>query len=91
MKFLFNAQFRRLAHGLSLMFSFIMGVMLLVTSSMMANIYVKYCNYLKDHAYDYNPYYYSLPAECGEDEKHFVILPLFGYFAMIVWVRFIYS
>ena len=75
-----NVQFRRLAHGLSLFFSIIMGIMLLVTSSLMANIYVKYCDFLKDYDYDYS-------TKCGEDERPFVILPLFGYFTMIIWVR----
>ena len=80
--FNYNIQFRRLAHGLSLFFSIIMGIMLLVTSSLMANIYVKYCDYLEDQIYDYD-----YPTKCGDDEKPFVVLPLFGYFTMIIWVR----
>ena len=58
------------------MLSFIMGIALLVTSSLMANIYVKYCdqNYYRE--------------KCGDDEAHFLILPVFGFFTMAAWVRY---
>ena len=47
----------------------------------MANLYTKYCDYLED--------YYEYEKECGQDEKHFLILPLFGYFTLCAWVRLI--
>ena len=78
-------QFKRLAHGLSLMLSLIMGVMFLITSSMMSNIYAKYCEHLKDQ---YNPFYDN-DNHCGELEKHFLMLPVFGYITMVAWVRYL--
>ena len=80
----FNTQFKKLAHGLSLLFSIIMAIMLLVTISLMADLYRKYCGYVKDHPTN-DPY--ELPAVCGKHQRQFMILPLFGYFTMIVWVR----
>lgn len=79
-------QFRSLAHGLSLLFSIIMAIMLLVTSSLMANIYVKYCDYVKNNTALDN---YGFPDKCGDNERHFLVLPLFGYFAMITWVKYL--
>ena len=67
------------------MLSLIMGIMFLITSSMMSNIYVKYCESLKDRD---NPYDYD-DDQCGKLEKHFVILPVFGYFTMVAWVRYL--
>ena len=61
-----------------------MGMMLLVTSLLMADLYRKYCGYVKDHHTD-DPY--ELPAECGKHQRQFMILPLFGYSTMTVWVR----
>ena len=52
---------------------------------MMSNIYVKYCESLKDRDDPYD--YYD--DQCGKLEKHFVILPVFGYFTMVAWVRYL--
>ena len=80
-----NTQFRRLAHGLSLFLSIIMGIMLLVTSSLMVDIYVKYCDYVENHI---NPYPYHLyPSKCGHHETPFLVLPVFGYSTMVIWVK----
>ena len=78
-----NTQFRRLAHGLCLFLSVIMGILLLVASHLMVDIYVKYCDYLEDSDYDH--YYY--PSECGNHERTFLVLPVFGYLTMTIWVR----
>ena len=72
------------------MLSLIMGVMFLITSSMMNDIYAKYCEYLKDMKDQddrYNFYYNFHDDECGKDHRHFLILPIFGYFTMVAWVR----
>ena len=88
-------QFKRLAHGVSLLISLVMGIMLLVTSSKMANLYTKYCD--KDYNFVYNnndfssPYHHNYQAECEQNENHFLILPLFGYFTLCAWVRLIMS
>ena len=89
LKFLYT-QFRRLAHGFSLLVSIIMGIMLLLTSSLMANLYVEYCRYVKHHSYrHYYPYYENdYPLNCGHNEQHFLMLPLFGFITMVVWVRY---
>ena len=84
----FHLQFRRLAHVLSLMLSFIMGTALLVTSCLMVNMYIKYCDYLLDH--NDQPYYPNHYKKCGDDEAHFIILPVFGFFTMAAWVRIKY-
>ena len=68
----------------SLVFSLIMGISLLVTSSWMVSLYVKYCDYIKDYHYDY---FDDFPPKCGHNENHFLILPLFGFITMLVWVR----
>ena len=73
-----------MAHGLSLFLSIIMGIMLLVTSSLMANIYVKYCDNI-ENLHNNDPYDY--PSECEDNQRAFLALPLFGYFTMIIWVR----
>ena len=86
--FISITQFRRMAHLLSLFFSIIMGIMLLVTSSLMVDIFVKYCNYLEGENHRYNPHYFYIPSsECDENVRPFVVLPLFGYFTMMIWVR----
>ena len=93
--FISITQFRRLAYGLSLFLSIIMGIMLLVTSSLMVDIYVKYCDDLEDGSHHYNNYYYyyyyrhnnNSPSSCGEDERPFVVLPVLGFCTMIIWVR----
>ena len=54
-----------------------MGIALLVTSSLMTNIYIKYCES------DLNYY-----EKCGDDEAHFLVLPVFGFFTMAAWVRY---
>ena len=61
-----------------------MGVMFLITSSMMSSIYEKYCSYMEDH--DDNDDY---DDQCGKLEKHFLILPILGYFTMVTWVRYL--
>ena len=81
--FCMHIQFRRLAHGLSIMLSVIMGILLLVTSSLTSNLYTKYCDFLKDHPDD--PYY-DYPAECGDKQRTFLVLPFFGYCTLAVWV-----
>ena len=58
-----------------------MGISLLVTSGWMVNLYVKYCDYIKDYHFD------DLPPKCGHNENHFLILPLLGFITMLVWVR----
>ena len=55
-----------------------MGFALLVTSSWMVNLYVRYCDYVKDNYYGY---------KCGHNEGHFLILPIFGFITMVTWVR----
>ena len=52
-----------------------MGVYLLVTSALLANLYKRYCN----EEYE----------ECTDDEKNFLVLPLFGFLTMMGWVRYI--
>ena len=77
-------QFKRLALGFSLMLSLVMGLMFMITSSMMSSIYERFCSYIKDH----NDYYYGFDKhECEEPVKHFLILPILGYFTMLAWVR----
>ena len=71
-----------------------MAIMLLVTSSWMANLYTRYCDYINDYYYNINKnfstaYHYYYQAKCGKDENHFLILPLFGYFTLCAWVRLI--
>ena len=85
----FHLQFRRLAHAFSLMLSSIMGIALLVTSCLMVNIYIRYCDYLDDQS-DYRYHNYNLPEDCGDDENHFIVLPLFGFSTMAAWVRHYY-
>ena len=74
------------------MLSSIMGIALLVTSSLMANLYVKYCDSLQDywntHTLQPNPSYDYFPEKCEENERHFLILPLFGFSTMAAWVRY---
>ena len=65
-----------------------MGIALLITTCLMVNLYIKYCDFLNDrdpsdHDQDYDYY----PDKCGEDENHFIILPMFGFFTMLAWVR----
>ena len=70
------------------MLSLIMGVMFLITSSMMSDIYAKYCEdlkYMKDEDDPYNLH----DDQCGKDQRHFLILPIFGYFTMVAWVRYL--
>ena len=89
--FISITQFRRMAHGLSLIFSIIMGIMLVVTSSLMVDIYVKFCDDLEDESHYHNRYYYyrhnNSPSSCGKDERPFVVLPALGFCVMIIWVR----
>ena len=54
--------------------------MLLVTSSLMVELYIKHCDGLK------NGHSYYDGSQCGEAEAHFLILPVFGFFTMVVWV-----
>ena len=68
-----SVQFKRLAHFLSLFLSIIMTIYLLVTSSLLADLYRRYCDQ------DF--------GECGDDERNFLTIPLFGYLTMIGWVR----
>ena len=98
--FISITQLRRLAHGFSIFLSIIMGIMLLVTSSLMVDIYVKYCDNLEDESHHYNNYYYyfyyrhnnnNSPSSCGEDERPFVVLPALGFCTMIIWVRCLWS
>ena len=83
-KFCIHMQFKQLAHVVSLLLSLVMGIMILLTSSLMVNLYTKYCDYIKDHYDNYN-----YQAKCGKDENHFLILPVFGYFTLCAWVRVI--
>ena len=48
---------------------------MLVTSALLANLYTRYCD-------DIEPF-----SECGDDERNFLILPVFGFLTMIGWVR----
>ena len=73
MNLCYSMQFKRLAHLLSLLLSIMMTVYLLVTSSLLADLYSKYC----DQEF----------VECGYDERHFLTIPLFGFLTMIGWVR----
>ena len=71
------------------MLSSIMGIALLVTSSLMVNIYIKYCDFVLDRPEPPDHYDYY-PEKCGDDENHFLVLPLFGFFTMAAWVRYYY-
>ena len=72
------------------MLSLIMGVMFLITSSMMSDIYVKYCESLKDPDYPFNNYDDDDDDDlCRKLDKHFLMLPIFGYFTMVAWVRYL--
>ena len=59
-----------------------MGIIMLVTSSLMANLYNKFCDYFEDYPIDLDL--------CGEDDDYrdFLVLPVFGYFTMLAWVRY---
>ena len=73
------------------MLSSIMGIALLVTSCLMFNIYIKYCNFLNDQSDPPDHYnYYDYPDSCGDDEAHFIVLPLLGFATMAAWVRYCY-
>ena len=74
-----NLQFKMLALVFSLLLSIIMAIYLLVTSALLTNLYNKYCDY------DYWPY--EEVIECGDDEKRFLILPIFGFLTMAGWVN----
>ena len=72
------------------MFSSIMAIALLMTSSLMIILYANYCDFLNR----YRPSddlcadnYADYPPNCGDNETHFLILPLFGFSAMVAWVR----
>ena len=76
-----------------------MGILLLVTSSLMVDIYVKYCHYLEEQHPEYDSYHryyhhynddYSQP-KCGDRERPFVVLPVFGYITMVTWVRCLWN
>ena len=86
---MFPLQFKKLAHRFSLLVSIIMCIMLLVTSILTIRLYAIYCHHLRsiDH-YDYNNGKY--PRNCGHNESSFLILPMFGFFTMVVWVRYMY-
>ena len=68
-----SVQFKRLAHLLSLLISIIMAIYLLVTSSLLADLYRRFCDQ------DF--------VECEDDARNFLTIPLFGYLTMIGWVR----
>ena len=85
---LFALQFKKLAHLFSILVSVIMCIMLLVTSILMIRLYAIYCHHLKYiDPWDYNVKY---PRDCGPSESSFLILPMFGFFTMVVWVRYMY-
>jgi len=54
-----------------------MGVYMLITSSLIANLYTRYCDNLEDNG-----------LECDEDrgDTKFTIFPVFGFFILVVWV-----
>ncbi|XP_065896346.1 uncharacterized protein [Dysidea avara] len=66
-----DKMFKRLAHLFSLLFSIIMSVYLLVTSALLANLYTSFCD--------------EESEECGDDERNFLVLPLFGFLTLIGW------
>ena len=55
-----------------------MAIYLLVTSALLANLYNKYC--------DYGDYWSYEVIKCGDDEKHFLVLPIFAFLTMAGWV-----
>ena len=57
-----------------------MGLMMLVTSSLMANLYNKFCDHVKEL-----PFGTDICAE-DDDYNHFLVMPVFGYFTMLAWV-----
>ena len=52
-----------------------MAVYYLITSSLIANLYTRYCDNLDE-----------LGGECDEDDDKFSIFPVFGFFIMVAWV-----
>ncbi|XP_065905153.1 uncharacterized protein [Dysidea avara] len=68
-----NKMFKRLAHFFSLLFSIIMAVYLLVTSALLANLYTRYCDEIDEF------------SKCEEDERRFLVIPVFGFLTMVGW------
>ena len=52
-----------------------MAVYYLITSSMIANLYTRYCDDKDDRG-----------DECTEDDDKFSVFPTFGFFIMVAWV-----
>ena len=50
-------------------------------------LYANYCDFLNrsDRVCDSKVDY---PPECGDNEAHFLILPMFGFAAMVAWVSY---
>ena len=71
-----------------------MAIALLMTSSLMIILYTNYCDFLNqsDDVCEgedlYGNYPRNYPPECGDNEAHFLILPMFGFAAMVAWVSY---
>ena len=71
-------QFKRLAHLLTLIWAVVLAIYWLITNSMMANLYQRYCDHLEDDNND--------NTECDDDDEKFVTLPVIGFICMGAWV-----
>lgn len=61
-----------------MVWAIVMAVYYLITSSLIANLYTRYCDD-KDGTND----------ECDDDDRKFTIFPVFGFFIMVSWVSIV--
>lgn len=68
-------QFSRLAHLLNLGWAVAFAIYWLITSSLLSDLYERYCDRQDDRGQD-----------CGDIDEKFVIFPVFGFICMSAWV-----
>jgi len=63
-----------MAHFLNLIWAAALAIYWLITSALLADLYSRYCD--EDET----------GIKCEDDEKKFIVLPVFGFICMSAWV-----
>ena len=71
----YSLQFKKLAHLLTLIWAVVLAIYWVIISSMLANLYQRYCDDLEDRG-----------GECDDDDEKFITLPVIGFLCMGAWV-----
>ena len=71
----YSLQFQKCAHFLTLFWAVLLAIYWVIISSMLANLYQRYCDDLEDRG-----------SGCDNDDKKFITLPVMGFLCMGTWV-----